>query len=902
MRLSTGTTLGPYEIQAPVGSGGMGEVYRARDMRLDRIVAIKVLPAHLADEPERRERFEREARTIASLNHPHICVLHDIGRQDGIDFLVMEYLEGETLAQRLLKGPLPLDQVLQYAIEIGDALDKAHRKGVTHRDLKPGNIMLTKSGTKLLDFGLAKLRHDAAPAIPLSQLPTATAKDAVTQEGTILGTLQYMAPEQLEAKEVDARSDIFAFGVVVYEMATGKKAFEGKSQASVIGAILKDDPPPMSSLQPMTPPALDRAVKKCLAKDPEERWQTARDVCDELKWIAEDGSQITLAPTAAGKGIRARWQGALLWGVTSLLLAAITGLAIWNLKPSPPQPVTRTVINLPPGQQLAGLENGPAVALSPDGTHLAYVAGQGGMRQLYLRAMDSLQASPISGTEGAVTPFFSPDSRWLGFFASGKLKKVSVSGGAALTLGDAPQPRGASWGSQGMIAFAPIQASILVQVSDAGGTPHPLTHFEKGESGHGWPEFLPGGKAVLFAGGASAVTFGNAHVAVQAVGSGERRNLIGGTNPRYAHSGHLVYAQGGSLMAVVFDPRLLTVRGTALPVVEGVLQSPISGDAQYSFSGTGSLVYVPGGLQGVQSRLVWVSRNGAEQPLAAPVHAYLNPRLSPDGRRVAVGITEQESQVWLYDLSRETLTKFTFEGSVNNYPAWTPDGKRIAFQSNREGPLNTYWQLADGSGGLERLTTSDVTQTPNSWSPDGQLLAVLEVNPTTGRDIWVLRMGDPGTPGHARQAQPFLQTRFNESAPQFSPDGHWLAYVSDESGRYEVYVKPYPGPGGKWQISTEGGTEPVWNPKGRELFYRSGDKMMALEITMRPSFSVGKPKVLFEGAYEPTPVTFPNYDVSPDGRRFLMLKDVGQEQSPAQINVVLNWFEELKQKAPAGKK
>src|SRR5712691_7545565 len=530
MSIASGKRLGPYEVLSAIGAGGMGEVYRARDTRLDRIVAIKVLPAHLADEPERRERFEREARTIASLNHPHICVLHDIGRQDGIDFLVMEYLEGETLGQRLMKGPLPLEQVLQYAIEISDALDKAHRKGVTHRDLKPGNIMLTKSGSKLLDFGLAKLKQEAAPAnVQLSELPTAS--DPLTAKGTIVGTLQYMAPEQLEGKEVDARTDIVELGAIVYEMATGKRAFEGKSQASVIGAILKDDPPSITSLQPMTPPALDRVVKRCLAKDRDERWQTARDLDVELKWIAGGGSQASLAPIAAGKGIRALGRRGLLLITGALLLVAIViGLAIWNLKPTAApllQPVTRTVIDLPPGQQLAGLENGRAVALSTDGAHLAYVARQGGTQQIYLRAMDSLEARPIPGTEGAINPFFSPDDQWVGFFVGGKLKKVSVNGGAVMTLGDAgATPPGASWGSQGMITFASPLVGALQQVSDAGGTPQALTRREKGEVSHRWPEFLPGGSAVLFATGATNTNWTSAQVAVHSVGTGARRNLV----------------------------------------------------------------------------------------------------------------------------------------------------------------------------------------------------------------------------------------------------------------------------------------------------------------------------------------------------------------------------------------
>lgn len=895
MALTNGTKLGPYEIVAPLGAGGMGEVYRARDTRLNRAVAVKILPSHLSGDPTLRQRFDQEAQAISSLNHPHICALYDVGHQDGVDFLVMEYLEGETLTRQLDKGPLPLAQVLKYGVEIADALDKAHRQGIVHRDLKPGNIMVTKSGAKLLDFGLAKGATLLASGATLTVGATRTTP--VTQPGTIVGTFQYMSPEQVEAKELDARSDIFSFGAVLYEMLTGQRAFPGKSQLSVASSILEKEPLSISTLQPMTPPALERAVKRCLAKEPDDRWQTVRDLELELKWIAEAGPQAALTPAPGAKGIPAFGQWALILSLGALVSGAvIASLAVWNLRPSAPRPVSRTVITLPPGQQLAGLENGPAVAFSPDGAYLAYIAIQDGTQQLYLRAMDSLEAKPLPGTEGANTPFFSPNGQWLGFFAGNQVKKVSVSGGGAVALGDSSTGAGASWSSLGIIAYSPGGVSALQQAPDAGGAAQPLSRLEKGEFTHRWPEFLPGGKTILFATSPTLVNWSNPQLAMELVSTRERRYLNqAGTQPRYAFSGHLVYARAGTLMAVPFDLRGLAVTGATVPVLEGIRQSPITGAAQYSISTTGSLAYVPGSLQSTQCRPVWVDQNGHEQLLAAPVRAYVNPRLSPDGRRVALNIVEQEMQIWIYDLTKETLNRFTFGGSFNGYAMWRPDGKRIAFQSSKEGPVNIFWQFADSSGGLERLTTSEYTDTPTSWSPDGQLLAFNEINPTTRYDFWVLRLTD-------RKAQPFLQTPFNETAARFSPDGRWLAYMSDESGHYEIYVQPYPGPGGKWQISTEGGTEPVWNPNGRELFYRAGDKMMAVDISVQPNFAAAKPRVLFGGRYMPTPGTLPNYDVSLDGRRFLMLKrSEAGEAAPTQINIVVNWFEELKRRVPPAK-
>jgi serine/threonine-protein kinase len=800
--VKTGTRLGPFEILSAIGAGGMGEVYRARDTRLDRTVAIKILPDHLSGRENLRERFEREAKTIASLNHPHICTLYDTGHQDQIDFLVMEYIEGETLAQRLAKGALPIQQVLQYAIEIADALDKAHRKGITHRDLKPGNIMLTKSGTKLLDFGLAKLAQEASPIASESQLPTM--KDAITAQGTILGTLQYMAPEQVEGKEVDSRTDIFAFGVVVYEMATGKKAFEGKSQASLMAKILETDPPPMTALAPMTPLSLDRVVKRCLAKDPDDRWQSARDLCEELRWIAGDGNAVARAPSSFSKN---NWLTITLESLVALMALTIVALAIWAFKPPASKAVTRFVIPLPAGQHLT---TRTALAISPDGTRIVYAAGSGNLTsRLYLRAMDGLEGREIPGTEGAADPFFSPNGQWLGFTQSTKLMKVPLDGGSPISL-DANIGLnngtfyGATWGAKGTIAYVTSTSAPVEQIPDSGGQPpSPLTRLEKGEVSHRWPEFLPAGSDLLFV--ASQLS-GNANSRIVAqLYGGERRDLLsGGFRPRFAASGHLVYVRESNLIAAPFDPKGLRLLGPSVMVQEGIAVDLNNLTAQYAISSTGTLVYVPGSAVTRQLKLVWVDRNGREQPIPGQAHNYVLPRLSPDGRRVAVGIEEADSQVWTYDLGRDTLTRLTFEGGANVDPIWTPDGKRIVFKGAKN---RLYWQPADGSAGAELLTSSELAgnNVPGSWTPDGKVLTFMEINPNTGYDVYMLKDGKP---------QPFVSTAALETAPRFSPDGRFVAYASDESGRLEVYVRPYPGPGGKWQISTEGGGEPVWNPKG----------------------------------------------------------------------------------------
>jgi len=876
--------LGPYEIVAPLGAGGMGEVYKSRDTRLDRTVAIKIL--HSPD-ATLQQRFAREARAISALDHPHICALYDVQHANGQNFLVMQYVEGETLAERLTRGRLPLEEALRYAIEIADALAHAHRHRIVHRDLKPANIMLTQTGVKLLDFGLAKMQEPAGQ--PLASIAI-TKTPGLTVEGTILGTLHYMAPEQLEGKEADARTDIFAFGAVLYELATGQRPFDGTSEASVIAAILDRDPPAMSSLVPIVPFALDRTVRKCLAKEPEKRWQAASDVSDELQWIAEERAQATASVGAPTD--RARSLGR--WGLVTMILltsVVVTGVVVWNVRPAPSSPVRRSAISLPHGARFRALTQ-PSVAVSPDGEKLVYVATLRGVQQIFVRSMDNFEAKPIAGTDGGYAPFFSPDGESIGFFAAGKLKTVSVTGGTLTTLADAPKPWGATWGPNDTIVYAGTYESNLLQVPASGGLPQRVTTLDEkaGEVGHEYPEFLPGANAIVFTVPTeTAPNWDDSLIEVQSLDTGKRRVLIrGGTYPRYVPTGHLVFIHSGTLMAVPFDLRRLEVSGSPLPVITGIAQS-VSGVAQFSFSRMGTIAYIPGGPEGALRSLEWVDRTGTSTPLPFPPQPYSHPMLSPDGRRILVWITRLNCDAMVLDIGRETVDRLTLAGD-NHAPTWTPDGKRIAFESRRKGgAFNLFWTPADASRPEERLAGNDHQTdgiTSLSWRPDGKMLAYVEFHPDTGRDIWLLSVE------HDRKARAFLQSASDEESPAFSPDGHWLAYVSNESGRFEVYVQPFPGPGEKWLISAGGGTEPVWNRNGRELFYRNGENMMAVEVTTQRNFTAGKPRTLFRLETPTTYGTYPNYDVSADGKRFLIVHD--GDQGETQINVVVNWFEELK--------
>jgi serine/threonine-protein kinase len=895
--LVAGFRLGPYEILSPLGAGGMGEVYKARDMRLERTVAIKVLPQHLSASLEVRQRFEREAKTISQLSHPHICALYDVGNQDGVEYLVMEYLEGETLADRLGRGPLPTEQVLRYGIEMADALDKAHRQGIVHRDLKPGNVMLTKSGVKLLDFGLAKaLPSPGGKGVGgegLTALPTmAGTAQNLTQEGTILGTFQYMAPEQLEGKDADARTDIFAFGAVLYEMATGRKAFSGTSQASLISAIMKEEPAPMSTLQPMTPPALDRVVRTCLAKDPEERWQSAHDIKSELSWIAQAGSQAGIAaPVVTSRRRRDR----IAWGVIGALAGAVlTAVAIWVLslgRPSAVGPITRVAIPFSAAESFV-VDNYLSVAIAPDGRRLVYIARKGDARRLVVRSLDAAEGTAIPGTEGAYSPFFSPDGQWVGFWADNKIKKVSLAGGAPVTICDcgvSDRLLGASWGADDTLVFPQRWARELVRVPATGGTPQPVTKLASREDdrGHLWPEFLPGGKAVLF----TVFTGGSLDdyaIDVVSLDSGARKNLIkGGTFARYAATGHIIYARGGTLFAVPFEPDRLEIKGVPFPVAQGVLENT-NGGAEFAVSRNGTLVSAAGGMLLPERSAVWIDRGGKSTPASQIKRSYSRPRISPDGKRLALIVEAETYDVWILDFSRDSLTRLSF-GKDDGDPVWSPDGKRVAYSSSQAGSYNLYVRASDGSGSEERLTTGgDHASVPSSWSPDGKILSFNRTRAGVP-EVWLYSFEKGVAP------RPFLQGPFRHERGMFSPDGRWMAYLSNESGKSEVYVTAFPGPGGKWQISNEGATAFVWAPDGRAIFYKKDNKFWRVAITTSPSFIAGRPELLFEGDYE-------SWDIAPDGKRFLVIKDEAAESAPKHLNLVLNWFEDLKARGPAGRK
>ncbi len=910
MSLAPGTRIGPYEILAPIGAGGMGEVYRARDTRLDRTVAIKVMSALMAGTPESRERFEREARAISQLNHPNICTLYDVGHQDGVSYLVLEYLEGETLAARIARGPMPASDALPIAIAICEALDKAHRQGIVHRDLKPGNVMLVKAGpaksstqpsrgagqVKLLDFGLAKIASAGATPGPGGSTPASTAlglsmpvtqTTPLTLQGTILGTFQYMAPEMLEGAEADARADIWAFGCVLYEMLTGKKAFEGRTQASLISAIIATQPASVATVQPLTPPALEHAVATCLEKDPDERYQSAHDLLLQLRWIASAGSQAGVAAPVAARR-RLRWQARLAAVVAAT--AILTAAGVWNFAvPRQVVPaVLRASIALPPGMEF-NIYSAGNIAISPDGSRIVYGGFTIDVPVLMLRNADGAASTAISGTEGGVMPFFSPDGAWVGFFSGGRLKKVQVAGGAPVDLASMPTPFGAAWLAGDTIVFAAEIAGGLSRVSADGGAVTPFTTLEAGETSHRWPSALPDGSVVFTAGVGTA--WSDARLAVQPADGSARTTLAAaGTTPVFVTSGHLLFVQSRTLFAVPFDPKRREMTGSPRPMRESVLMNDGDGRASYAVSSTGTAVWVTSAFAFDNRKLVWVDPAGKITPVPVPERTYELPRISPDGRYASVTIRETDPDVWVIDLGRNTLTRLTTDGGEDESGVWTPDSTRVTFASTRNGKRETRWKPADGSGPEEVLFESPRHQHLAGWSPDGQTLLTEDGMPT-GWDFFT------GTIA-AKAITPYLQDRFSKAGAQVSPDGRWLAYSSNESGRTEVYVRGFAGQGGRASISTVGGSEPRWARDGRTLYFRHGDQMMAVPVQGAETFTAGAPRVLFEGAFARLGWAQANYDVAPDGRGFLMIRG-SSLGLPTSIDVAANWFEELRALRPS---
>ena len=889
MAIANGTRLGPYEITAPLGAGGMGEVYSARDTRLDRSVAVKILPSHLSDKPEARERFEREARAISSLNHPNICQLYDVGQQDGIRYLVMEHLQGETLAGRLAKGALPVGQALRYAIDVCEGLDKAHHCGVVHRDLKPSNIMLTKSGAKLMDFGLAK---SAAPEMGVSgkTLSVASPSHPLTAEGTVIGTFQYMAPEQLEGKEADARSDLFSFGAVLYEMVTGRRAFEGKSQISVASAILEREPEPLTAVQPLAPQALEHVVQGCLAKDPDARWQSASDVARELRWILSAGSQAGVAtPLRPGRRNRER----VVWGALVALLAlAVIILSVLGRHTAP---VIRASL-LPPADapfNFIGDVAGPPV-LSPDGTRVAFTAGK--QNAIWVRALERGEAQKLEGTEGASFPFWSADGRFIGFIADGKMKKISAGGGPAAVITEVLNARGASWNADNTIVYTPDYRESIWKVSAKGGTPARVTVLDSAQhTTQRWPWFLPDGKHfIYFATNHTGVVQGQSGIYFASLDGGASKFVVSTDSGAQYASGYLLFHNRTSLMAQKFDAITGTLSGEPAVLVENIQYDNGTWHSSFTASDNGVLLYEPSSA-GAGIDLLWFDRTGKQLGAAVERGAYRGMRISPDGKRLAISVGDPTPDIWVVDLVRGSRTRVTFDPASHFMPAWSPDGQRIVFMSQTGGSISMGSSLhakpANGSGQDELLVKPEKSGESLHWpqfSSDGKYLLYELASGPTGATIWYMALdGD-------RKRTLLIQPQSPQSRVVYfrlSNDGKWLAYSSTDSGREEVYVTSFPGGAGRWQVSANGGTFPVWGGDTKELYFMSNDwTLMSAQVRAQGTeFEVEGTRPLFR--LRDTLPQGSTLDVSPDGQRFVIASPPNSESAP--LNLVVNWPAEL---------
>jgi serine/threonine-protein kinase len=933
MPLAAGDRLGPFDVIGLLGTGGMGEVYRARDPKLNRDVAIKVLPEALARDPERLARFEREAQMLAALNHPNIAQIYGLERREGPErregqegpegrassFIVMELVDGLTLAEGIARGPIPLEEALPMAKQIADALEAAHEQGIVHRDLKPANIKVRDDGTvKVLDFGLAKA-FDPAGSSSAAAAMSPTLSIHATQAGVILGSAAYMAPEQARGKPVDKRADIWAFGVVVFEMLTATRAFEGDDISVTLASVLKNEPD-WNALPAATPGALVRLLKRCLQKDPRERLRDVGEVriaiAGVLTGASEESRSAAPAPRAASPWAAALWPAAAL-GV----IAAVAMLILWAPWRTPaPHVVQRFSAEIGADASLVLAGNGSAGAaatFSPDGTLLAFVAQKspGTPSQLYVRRLDQLKATLLPGTDEAMSPFFSPDGQWIAFFAGNKLKKISVSGGAAVTVCDAPNSRGATWTDDGIIVFQPSGASaaFLMRVASAGGTPEPLTALAPGEQTQRWPQVLPGGRGLIYTSSNTIGNYADGTISYQPLPSGPKKVLIhNGYFGRYFASGHLVYVHDGSLFAAPFDLARLEVTGQAAPVLEDVGIGITNGSAQFAASSTGTLAYVTGQSSITNAApIVWLDRHGLTTPLRRTAADWSNIQFSPDGQRLALDISDgRQTDVWVYDWARDALTRVTLDPGEHWMPVWTPDARHITFRWNQTGSApNLFWRRADGGGDVQRLTTGPTSQYTGTWHPSAKAMA-FAVASNTGSDLMLLPMdGDeasgwrPGTPttllaGHA------------DLNPAFSADGRWMAYQSNESGPNQIYVRPFPGPGGKWLISTEGGSFPVWSRVRKELLYAGPDNriMMVSYTASGDTFTADKPRPWADTRFLPRPRGFGGatgrpFDLHPDGERVAIAPVPENERVAKQDKLVfiLNFFDELRRIAPPSK-
>ena len=880
MPVAPGSRLGPYEIVSQIGAGGMGEVWRGRDTRLGRDVAVKILPEGFAASDQFRARFDREAKAISSLNHPNICTLFDVGEHDSMSFLIMELIEGESLADRLSRGPLPPDQVLRYGAQIADALERAHKQGIVHRDLKPGNVMLTKSGAKLLDFGLARSDFDGSRVQGLTEMPTQARP--LTQEGMILGTFQYMAPEQLEGLEADPRTDIFALGALLYEMATGQRAFQGTSRTSLIAAIVSSQPAPISQVAPMSPPALDHVVRKCLEKDPDDRWQSAHDVSSELRWISEAGSQ---AGVAAPVMLRRKSRERIAWAlniVTAAIAALVTSYVMQ--RSAPPRRLMETSIIVPSGYRVA-LDGG--IALSPDGGTLAVVVNDlRGTNTLWLRPLGAAEYRQIEGTAGANHPFWSPDGRNVAFFTQGKLKAVNLADGGVRTIADAGNGRGGTWSPNGTIILSTAATSSLMKVPSTGGVPVQLTTLRKGETSHRWPMFLPDGRHFLFL----AFRPGSPTICESSLDDPTviRDVVDRASATAFVAPGTILYTRDNILLAQHYDLKHARVEGDPVPITDRVALTDRL-FALFTAASDGTLV-VQRGAGFLPSQLTWMGRDGKPEGIVTPTPAlFFCPAVSHDGRRLAADIsstTDGQGDVWIFDLTRNVSSRLTYDKTNESSPLWTTDDKTIIYYSNAIGIGSVMRIGSGGTGQGEVITTGEFDRRATDISRDEKWIVFNASGGSLGSpDIYVWSADE-------KKAKPWLATPFIEQCAQLSPDAKWIAYESDESGRTEIYVRSFPGSDEKWRISSDGGTMPAWRGDGGELYYISADrKMMAVPIATNPSFRAGVPVALFDAPVRAHPTR--QYDVTPDGKHFMLNRLVDNGPSEP-VTVIQNWQTKLK--------